>query len=67
VNHSRVSLVEVTERGAIASLRGADEFFVRRIARNGPIHGSAIRERELQVEGRRHGAAISLLKQLPWI
>ena len=67
VNHSRVSLVEITERGAIAGLRGADEFFVRRVARNGRIHGSAIRERELQVEGRCHGPAIALLKQLPWI
>jgi hypothetical protein len=65
VNHSRVSLVEITKRGAITGLRGVDEILVRRIARNGWIHGSAIRERELQVEGRCHGVAISLLKQLP--
>lgn len=66
VNHARVPLVQMSERSAVAVLRSADELFVRTIAQSAGIHGTAIRERELQFERRCHGAAISLLKQLPW-
>jgi hypothetical protein len=54
VHHARIAFVKKAECGAIPGLRRADEFLVRRIARNRRIHGRAFRERELQVEVRCH-------------
>src|SRR5262249_32495822 len=60
MHHPRVALVKKTKRSTIAGLRRAHQFLIGTIARNLRIHSRAIRERELQIERRRHEFAIAL-------